>query len=199
MIASLTGMLKVKNPTELLVEVQGVGYSVHVSLATFGELGAVGSTVSLFTYLHVREDALQLYGFSGEEERNLFRLLIGVTGIGPRMAQGILSGISTLDLRQHILEGNAGALTTIPGVGRKTAERLIVELRERLGKLPAGPATSSDEPSRFRSETLLALLSLGYPRPIAEQALASALRENGGAPTTIETLLKAALRHTAKQ
>ena len=201
MIASVTGTLVSRSPTEVVLDVHGVGYSVNIPLSTYERLGEAQTTVTLLTYLHVREDTLQLYGFATEEERLLFKLLISVSGIGPRMAQGILSGISVNDLREHIAAGNIGALTTIPGVGRRTGERLVVELRDKIGKIDLGSLSSTaaaSDQSRIRAETLLALTSLGYSRPVAEKALRSALEEGDGKDLSIEQLIKRALRHAAK-
>ena len=135
MIASLTGILKSKSPTEILVEVHGIGYTVSIPLSTYEKLGDIGSSVSLLTHFHVREDVMQLFGFFTEEERRLFKLLISVSGIGPKIAQSILSGMNVEELKSHLVSGNVNALTAIPGVGRKTAERLIVELRDKVGKI----------------------------------------------------------------
>jgi len=199
MIARLTGLLAAKSPTEITIDVQGVGYGVSIPLSTYEALGEVNSPVTVLTYLHVREDALQIYGFATAEERDLFRLLIGVNGIGPKMAQGILSGIPAPDLKNHIASGNLGALTAIPGVGRKIAERLVVELRDRVGR-PASTllASATGEQSRIRSEALLALTSLGYNRVAAEKAIRNALQESGDAEHSIESLIKASLRHATK-
>lgn len=199
MIASITGTLVFKSPTEVIVDAHGVGYGISIPLSTFSALGETNTTVTLLTYLHVREDALQLYGFTTEEEKNVFKLLISVSGIGPRMAQTILSGITVPDLRHHIASGNLGALTTIPGVGRKLAERLVVELREKIGKMDVTlPPSPSDKHIQVRSEALLALTSLGYSRPAAEKALLSALKESNDAELSLQELIKAALRYAAK-
>lgn len=201
MIASIKGTLVLKSPTEVIIETQGVGYSVNIPLSTFAVLGNVGSTVTLLTYLHVREDVLQLFGFASDEERNIFKLLISVSGIGPRMGQTILSGITVPDLKHHIVSGNLGALTTIPGVGKKLAERLIFELRDKIGKVElsgAIPPSSSNEQSQIRSEALLALTSLGYSRPLAEKALLAALKDANGKDASVEQLIKASLRHATK-
>ena len=174
MIASLTGVLKIKSPTEILLDVHGVGYAVTIPLSTYEKLGEVGATQTLLTHLHVREDVMQLFGFATDEERHFFKLLISVSGIGPKIAQGILSGIAVSDLRQHISGGNIGALTAIPGVGRKTAERLVIELRDKTGKIETSGIASfpnQDRDERLRQEALLALTSLGYNRPIAEKAI----------------------------
>ena len=201
MITSLHGTLIHKSPTEVVVNVNGVGYGVNIPLSTYESLGGVNTQISLYTYLHVREDVLQLYGFATEGERDLFRLLISVTGIGPKMAQGILSGIPVHDLKAHISQGNLGALTTIPGVGRKLAERLVVELREKIQKLESGAtmlASASNQQTHVRSEALLALTSLGYNRTTTEKALRAAIEETNGQDTTVEALIKAALRHATK-
>jgi Holliday junction DNA helicase RuvA len=201
MISTLRGILVAKSPMEVTVDVQGVGYGVSIPLSTYEHLGPANSPITLLTYLHVREDLLQLYGFATEEERTVFKLLISVSGIGPKMAQGILSGISVSDLQTYIVMGNLGALTTIPGVGKKLAERLVVELRDKIGKMeptsvfPAGP---KDEQAHVRSEALLALTSLGYSRPVAEKALLTALKESNGKELTVEQLIKASLRHAVK-
>lgn len=198
MIASLSGILRSKSPTEILLEVDGVGYALSIPLSTFEKLGAVNSPVTLLTHLVVREDALQLYGFATLEERELFRLLISVNGIGPRIAQGILSGISVADLKDYIASGSVAALTTIPNVGRKTAERLIVELRDKIEKIPdtQGSASSGDKNAEARAEALRALTSLGYQRAVAEKAIRQALNETDGASLTLEELIKRALRYT---
>ncbi len=201
MIASIRGTLTFKSPTEVIVDTQGIGYSVSIPLSTYATLGSVNSSVTLLTYLHVREDLLQLYGFASEEERTIFKLLISVSGIGPKMGQTILSGITVPDLQHHIISGNIGALTTIPGVGKKLAERLIFELREKIGKVGSSiifPPASNDKQSQIRSETLMALASLGYARPVAEKALLSALKETNGKEPTVEELIKASLRHASK-
>jgi Holliday junction DNA helicase RuvA len=202
MIASLRGTLIAKSPTEVLLEVNGVGYLVAIPLSTHERLGPVRSELTLLTYLHVREDALQLFGFATEEERSLFRLLISVTGIGPRVALGILSGIPVTELRQHIAQGNLGAMTGIPGVGRKLAERLIVELRDKIGGTVPGAETAPNaggSAQTIRSEALLALTSLGYQRAAAEKAIRTAAAESEGDELTVEGLIKRALRHTASK
>jgi Holliday junction DNA helicase RuvA len=135
MISYLHGRLAEKSPTEVTVDVNGVAYAVHIPLSTFEALGEIGAEVKILTYLHFREDAMQLYGFATSAERDLFKLLISISGIGPKMAQGILSGISVNELKNFILHGNFNALMSIPGVGKKTAERLVVELRDRVGRL----------------------------------------------------------------
>jgi Holliday junction DNA helicase RuvA len=201
MITFLRGRLQAKSPTEAVLEVNGVGYGLSIPLSTYEALGDIDAPASLLTYLHVREDALQLFGFATEGERELFRLLISVTGIGPRMAQGILSGIAVHDLRSHLANGNLPALTTVPGIGRKLAERLVVELRDRVSRfdsIPSVAATAGDPQARVRAEALLALTSLGYSRQAAEKALRAAVQEAGGADTSVEQLIKASLRQVTR-
>jgi Holliday junction DNA helicase RuvA len=200
MIASLTGTLRSKNPTDILIEVQNIGYSVSIPLSTYEKLGDVGSTATVLTHMHVREDAVQLFGFFSEEERRLFRLLISVSGIGPRIAQGILSGIRTDELKQHLQSGNTNALTTIPGVGKKTAERLVVELRDKVIKsfgedeLTAGTVKSGES---IRIQALQALISLGYNQQTAEKAIRLVSKEAEIVTFSLEELIKRALRYTA--
>ena len=200
MIARLTGILAAKAPTEIVIEAGGVGYGVSIPVSTYEALGELRTTVSIFTHLHVREDALQLYGFATEGERDVFRALISVSGIGPKIAQGILSGISAADLKSHILSGNALALTAIPGVGRKTAERLVVELKDKIGRIESSTPSEipGDGQGKILTEALMALTSLGYNRVSAERAIRTALHEAPGAEQTVESLIKAALRHAAK-
>jgi holliday junction DNA helicase RuvA len=199
MIASLSGILKGKSPTEVLIDVGGIGYAVSIPLSTYSTLGNLNSSVHLLTLLHVREDAMQLYGFATEAERQLFKLLISITGIGPKIAQGILSGISVSELRQHITGGNIAALTSIPGIGRKTAERLVVELRDKIGKTEAALGTAvvpGDKNAETRNEALLALLSLGYNRIAAEKAIRLALSDGDGSGLGVEDLIKKALKYS---
>jgi Holliday junction DNA helicase RuvA len=199
MIATLTGILKFKSPTEILVEVHGIGYTISIPLSTYEKLGDLGSSVSLLTHFHVREDAMLLFGFSTEEERRLFKLLISVSGIGPKIAQSTLSGMNVEELKSHIVGGNVNALMAIPGVGRKTAERLIVELRDKAGKTLTesepisviGMATAA-----MRIEALQALTSLGYNQQIAEKAIRLVMKEAEGSTISLEELIKRALRHT---
>ena len=168
MFSHLKGILYRKSPTEIVVDVNGVGYAVSIPLSTYEKLGEAGSAVTILTHTHVREDILQLYGFATEAEREIFRLLISVSGIGPKIAQGILSGIQPNELQNLIGQANVSALTAIPGVGRKTAERLIVELRDKIGRLDSvSPAAGSTETGQgIRAEALMALISLGYNRSV---------------------------------
>jgi Holliday junction DNA helicase RuvA len=199
MIASLTGILKYKSPTEILIDVHGVGYTVSIPLSTYEKLGDVGSSISLLTYFHVREDAMQLFGFFSDEERRLFKLLISVSGIGPKIAQSILSGMNVEELKLYLISGNIIALTAIPGVGKKTAERLILELRDKVGKTIAESEPISAlgmASAAMRAEALQALTSLGYNLQIAEKSIRLVLKETEGSNISLEELIKRALRHT---
>lgn len=201
MIASLRGTLAGKSPTEVTIDVGGVGFALSVPLSTSEKLGAVGSTVTLLTHLVVREDALQLFGFLAQEEREVFRILLSVTGIGPKMAQGILSGISVSELRAAIARGNTASLTAVPGIGRKLADRLVVELRDKIGKLEGASHAGAGEGApgaHQRSEAILALISLGYSRVAAERAIRAALQDTPSASASLETLVKAAIRNAQR-
>ncbi len=200
MIGSLRGHLVSKSPTDITVDVNGVGYTLSVSLTTSEALGAPGQTVSVLTHLHVREDALQLYGFATEDERRIFQQLISVSGIGPRTALGILSGTQPEELRHAITSGDLDILTRLPNVGRKTAERLVLELREKItspGGTPAEKRTAASA-EQLRADALMALAALGFPRPVAEKALRQVLHEEKGTSLTVEELIKRALRRTGR-
>ena len=166
MIAHLRGKLIEKAPSRLVVEANGVGYEVFVPLTTFTVMPGEGVEVSLDIHTHVREDIMALYGFSSKQERAVFERLIGVSGIGPRLAVTILSGGSVEGLVGAIRKGDLARLTAIPGVGKKTAERIVVELRDKLAEFAEGPAKSTVE-----MDVLSALENLGYPHPIAEAAI----------------------------
>ena len=202
MIAHLSGTLLSKQATSVIVDVSGVGYEVNIPLSTFYDLENEGSNVKLRIYTHVKEDALQLYGFKTARERELFINFISVSGIGPKLGIALLSGMSADELIACIKSNNLARLTLIPGVGKKTAERLIVELREKMAALSvaqldvepgakpeAAEATSEDS---VRSQALSGLMNLGYQRSAAEKAVDAALAEGG--EITVESILKRALR-----
>jgi holliday junction DNA helicase RuvA len=194
-IAHLRGRIFEKQPNRVVVDVGGVGYQVFVPLSTFYVVGEPGGEVALRIYTHVREDALALYGFATVLEQDLFERLIGISGIGPKLALAVLSGIEPLDLVQAIDRGDVGRLTGIPGVGKKTSERIVLELKDRLPRI-SRTAASEPEPALLRDDLLSALVNLGYHRPLAEKAVASALK---AAPDAgFERTLKQALRELAK-
>ncbi len=200
MYSHLKGILTRKSPTEIVVDVNGIGYAVSIPLSTYEKLGESGSEVTILTHTHVREDLLQLYGFATAAERETFRMLISVSGIGPKIAQGILSGAQPSELQNLIAQANISALTAIPGVGRKTAERLVVELREKIARLDVGAPLSgpADSAQGLRAEALMALVSLGYTRAAAEKAIRTALQELNAKDVTIQELLKRALKSAGR-
>jgi Holliday junction DNA helicase RuvA len=201
MIAHLSGTLHSKHPNLVVVDVSGVGYEVNIPLSTYYDLADTGQSVQLRIYTHVKEDALQLYGFKTSRERELFINFISVSGIGPKLGIALLSNMEADQLIQAIKTNNLARLTSIPGVGRKTAERLVVDLREKMTQLsvdqidetPAKPESLdvSSEDS-VRSEALSGLLNLGYQKAAAEKAIDAALSEGGD--LTVESILKRSLR-----
>jgi Holliday junction DNA helicase RuvA len=205
MIAHLSGTLLAKHATSVIVDVGGVGYEVTIPVTTFYDLGEPNSSVRLNVYTHVREDALQLFGFRTLRERELFTLLISVSGIGPKSAVAMLSGMSADEIVTAIRQSNYARITSIPGVGRKTAERLVIELRDKMAalsspalkqELAAGGATAAQSEDALREDTLAALLQLGFPKPAAEKAINGAMQEGG--ELSVETLLRRSLRQLSK-
>jgi Holliday junction DNA helicase RuvA len=200
MISHLRGRLLEKHPNRVTIDVQGVGYDAHVPLSTFYGLPEPGGEVSLRVHTHVREDALLLYGFATRLELQLFERLIGVSGIGPKLALAVLSGIEPNDLIAAIRHGDIARLTGIPGIGKKTAERIGLELKDKLaGFVPSEPAHASGAASAgesMRTDVLSALINLGYHRPLAERAVDAAMKSNS--PASFEQTLKLALRELAR-
>jgi len=180
-IAHLSGALLDKQVQRLVIDVGGVGYEVFVPLSTFYSLGDAGSRVALRIHTHVRDSAIQLFGFATPLEIALFERLIAVSGIGPKVALAVLSGIEPSDLVQAVRQADLGRLTRIPGVGRKTAERLVVELKDRLPDAPGDPSTGvpASPAARVREDVLSALSNLGYQRNVAEAAVNKVLRGHG--------------------
>ena len=206
MIAYLSGTLLSKQATSAIVDVGGVGYDVAIPLSTFYELGDLGAPVQLRIYTHVREDSLQLFGFKTARERELFLQLISVSGVGPGLAIKLLSGMNADEMVGAIRTNNLARLVSIPGVGRKTAERLVVDLRDKIAalsspaleeefaaKAAAGAATSEDS---IRNDALSALANLGYQKSSAEKAVTRAVDEGG--ELSVEVILRRSLRSLAK-
>lgn len=196
MIAFIKGILTEKKPTMAVVDVGGIGYNVQIPVSTYQRLTDLDTQVKLFTHLHVRENIIQLYGFVTEQERELFLHLISVSGIGPKTAIAVLSGTSITDFHLYIRERNATAISKIPGIGKKTAERLILDLRDKLDKTTGqdsqvlGKRINAD--STVIEDVILALISLGYSKQVAQGALEKAASKVGSNPGT-EQLLAAAL------
>jgi Holliday junction DNA helicase RuvA len=206
MIAHLSGTLLSKQATSVILDVGGVGYEVTIPISTFYELEEPGSKVQLRIYTHVREDALLLYGFKTARERELFMRLISVSGIGPKLGITLLSGMSADEMIASIRTNNLARLTLIPGVGRKTAERLVMELRdkiaalsspeleEELGARPSVSVTPTED--TVRADALSALVNLGYQKSAAEKAINAAIGEGGD--ISVESILRRSLRRLAK-
>ena len=197
MITHLRGILVHKSPTAAVVDVNGVGYGLAVSLATFEQLPECEAPLHLFTHTYVREDRLELFGFVDSAERELFELLIAVSGIGPNLAQTILSGMSVRELQQAILDGNAQALTQVRGIGRKTADRLVVELRDRVPSMAqTTPGASKDAGAGggIYEEATLALVTLGMQMATARKAVEKAAARQTDETETLQGLIKQALR-----
>lgn len=202
MIGRLHGVLIAKQPPQLLIDVQGVGYEVEAPMSTFYQLPATGATITLHTHMVVREDAHLLFGFATERERRLFRTLIKVNGVGPKLALTILSGISADDLVRCLQENDSAALVRLPGVGKKTAERLIVEMRDRLddlqsdGVLPVAMAATQAPTTRDEErDALSALVALGY-KPQEASRLISGVESAG---LSSEEIIRGALKQAVKR
>ncbi|MBN2279026.1 MAG: Holliday junction branch migration protein RuvA [Candidatus Marinimicrobia bacterium] len=192
----ISGKIIKKEPTSAIIDVHGIGYRIYIPLSTYETLGQPGENVKLLTHFKVREDDQSLYGFASESERDLFRLLIDVSGIGARTAISILSGASVNEFKQRILNQDVKALTLIPGIGKKTAQRIIVELAEKLPKMETGGSASSTTTISMKSQVLdeavRALVSLGYNKLSAEKSVTKAAEKLGNA-ATLEQYIKAAL------
>jgi Holliday junction DNA helicase RuvA len=198
MIARITGMLVYKSVAHVVIDTQGVGYRVFIPLTTYYELPEAGQTVTLDIYTSVREDAINLFGFHSSDIRDLFQLMLSVTGIGPKLALNILSGISADNLVAAVSEGNLHQLVGIPGVGRKTAERMILELKDKMALFGTGelarrerPGMSADE--KIREDALSALVNLGYKDRIAKDVIRGIIHQSPGA-LTLDEILKRSLK-----
>ena len=180
-----------KKPTSVLLDVNGVGYFVHISISTFDKLPELGATAELFTYLNVREDALNLFGFNNAEEKAIFELLISISGVGPKLALGILSGIQANDLVQAIQNQDVPRIVSIPGIGKKTAERLIIELKDKIGSVVSVSSSGNYTPYGTKGDAIAALVNLGYNNKKADLVISSIL--NKSPDLTLEELIKSAL------
>jgi Holliday junction DNA helicase RuvA len=199
MIALLTGLIAHKSPDHIILDVQGVGYQVHIPFSTYYELPEEGGTASLHIHTSVREDAILLYGFRTRLEKSFFQLLISVSGVGPKLARDILSNIQPGSLAQALMQGDLAKLSTIPGIGKKTAERLILELKDKVGKLELSslPASNTREipDDDVAEDVISALLNLGYKEPQVRKTLAGL---DAGRGVSVEGLLKQALKTLMK-
>jgi Holliday junction DNA helicase RuvA len=195
MIAHLRGRLIFKTPNQAVVECGGVGYDVTISVATFSALPAEGAEAGLHVHTHVREDQIALFGFAETQEKRLFEKLLTISGIGPKLAITVLSGISADRLVTAIRSGDHGTLTRIPGIGKKTAERVVLELKDKLDELAVAIPVSAGGPHHGPAgdDALSALVNLGYARPIAQKAIESAVAKDPDAAHDFETLFRAAM------
>jgi len=202
MIALLKGSLAEKSPGVVIIDVSGVGYEVHIPLSAFYDLPDEGGEVRLHIHTHVREDAISLFGFVNPREKALFLLLLGISGVGPKVALGILSGLPYDSLVSAISSGDEKLVSTIPGVGKKTAARIVLELKEKLealdvkpvaGGLPGGAGAPAEQ-----AEAVSALVNLGYKKPAAEQAVGEACKESESTPA-VEDIIRKSLKLLSRQ
>ncbi|HEV2397842.1 MAG TPA: Holliday junction branch migration protein RuvA [Candidatus Sulfotelmatobacter sp.] len=196
MIAHLRGKLLAKHPNQAIVETAGVGYDVTISVPTFSDLPGIGSEVALHIHTHVREDALALYGFLRPSEKMLFEKLIGVSGIGPKLAITILSGMAADEMVGAIRGNDVARLTRIPGIGKKTAERMVLELRDKLPETTPAAAPATPTMNATEDDVLSALVNLGYQRAAAEKALSVAVKN--GRATSFDGLFREAMAALSK-
>jgi Holliday junction DNA helicase RuvA len=195
MIAHLRGQLLTKSPNQAIIDCAGVGYDVHISVATFTELPPEGSEAALHIHTNVREDQIALFGFATPQEKRLFEKLISVSGIGPKLAITVLSGITPERLVGAIRANDLGMLTRIPGIGKKTAERVVLELKDKLDDMAAAYAPDAKHVpiGTAGEDALSALVNLGYPRPIAQKAVESTLEKHPDLKSDFEAIFRAAM------
>jgi len=195
MIGFIKGKILDKKPTKLLIDVNGVGYLINISINTFEKINEQ-EEVALFTHLHVKEDALDLYGFYSIAEKEMFELLISISGIGPKSAQSILSGIQIEDLKEALKTANISRLISIPGIGRKTAERMMIELRDKVDSVSIDSEKVSTSSSSVRNDAIAALVNLGYNQKVSERIIRAILDLKPN--STIEDLIREALTNLNK-
>src|ERR1700734_4551686 len=193
MIAHLRGHLLSKTPNQAIVECSGVGYDVTISVATFSALPHEGAEAALHIHIHVREDQLALFGFSETQEKRLFEKLLTISGIGPKLAITVLSGISSDRLVTAIRSGDHATLTRIPGIGKKTSERVVLELKDKLDDMAVAPAAAATHHGPAGDDALSALVNLGYARPIAQRAIEAAIAKEPAVVNDFEALFRAAM------
>jgi Holliday junction DNA helicase RuvA len=193
MIASLSGRLLLKTPNQAVVECGGVGYDTTISVATFAALPAEGAEVRLHIYTHVREDQIALFGFAETQEKRIFERLLTISGIGPKLAITVLSGIDASRLVAAIRANDHATLTRIPGIGKKTAERVVLELKDKLEDMAVAPAAAAVHYGPAGDDALSALVNLGYARPVAQRAIEAAIAKEPGVVGDFEGLFRAAM------
>ena len=191
MIGHLTGKIISKKPTQIIVDVNGVGYVLNISITTFEKLPELNETVSLFTYLSVKEDALDLFGFSTQSEKEMFELLKSVSGIGPKLALSVLSGLPVDELKRALQESNVARIIAIPGIGRKTAERLLIELRDKVERVTLDVDVPEAGTLSIRKDAVIALTTLGYNQKSSEKTIRDIMTVSPDLP--LEEIIKKAL------
>ena len=196
MIGQIKGKIVNKKPTQSLIDVNGIGYIVNTSINTFEKIPDLGEMVSLFTYLSVREDSLTLFGFFTLSEKEIFEILIGVNGVGPKLAQNILSGITSNEFKEAVMGNNISRLIAIPGVGRKTAERMIIELRDKIIKVTESGSKEKSETYSIREDAVAAMVGLGYNYKTADKLVRDLLVQNPS--LSLEDLIKESLKNLTK-
>ncbi|MFC1668055.1 Holliday junction branch migration protein RuvA [Chlamydiota bacterium] len=195
MYSFIRGILKEKHPTHIVLDTNGIGYEILIPLSTYERLPEYDQSITILTHLHVREDILQLFGFASKEERELFQMLLSVSGIGPKAALGILSGMSIHDFKRSIVREDIHVLSTLPGIGKKTAARLVLELKEKISEYESSlPPEKMDRNEQQFKDALLALISLGYNKSVAYQAIKKGLKEVEKIDS-VEALVRSALGH----
>ena len=201
MIASLTGRLAFKAPTYLILDVQGVGYEVFIPLSTYYGLPNLSDSISLSVHTHVREDAIQLFGFLTSQEKDAFVLLTSVSGVGPKLGLSVLSALPVSDLVSAILSGDVEKLTTVPGIGNKSASRLVLELKDKVGKLHPGLGPAQDSPrlgqDAIFDDALSALVNLGYRPQDAKEALKQVKKSNAES-IVLKDMIRESLKELAR-
>lgn len=195
MIASLKGIVQSKKPEGVIVDVSGIGYHVFVPLCSLGEIPEPGNSVFLHTYTHVREDILQLFGFLSEEEKKIFKILMGISGIGPKLGLAILSGMPVQKFVESVHNEDVTMLSTIPGLGKKTASRVVLELKGKLPS-PADSGTAASAESAAAGDSISALVNLGYKKSLSERAVQKAVDSGASA---IEDIIKEALKYLTEK
>ncbi len=196
MIGYLTGKIISKKPTQILLDVNGVGYLLLISINTFDKIPEIGETISLYTYLSVKEDSLTLFGFFTLPEKEMFEVLISVNGIGPKLAQSILSGITVNEFKDAIATGNISRLVAIPGIGKKTAERMTIELRDKVERVSESESTMDSKTYSLKDDAVTALIGLGYNQKTADKITRDILE--GNPSISLEDLIKEALKNLSK-
>jgi Holliday junction DNA helicase RuvA len=196
MIAHLSGKIISKKPTQIVLDVNGVGYLINISINTFDKVDEVGKSLSLHTYLSVKEDSLTLFGFYTLPEKELFEILISVNGVGPKLAINILSGITADEFKDAVVNRNISRLVAIPGVGKKTAERMIIELRDKISKLSDSESSISTKSYTVKDDAVAALIGLGYNHKTADSVIRNLI--DGNSEISLEDLIKESLKKLNK-